>query len=146
MDLLRNKKGENMKKTTVVAIILLLALMATPLLPIGSSYSAHAESLIGPYDLVVSPTGNDEAAGTLNAPLKTVQKAKEKLKDLKGTLPEGQRVNVYLRGGRYELINAKEHPSVCGETGMKPPASSAASVFCNETRSERDCCRRRNTD
>ena len=57
----------------------------------------------GPHDLFVSPRGDDAAAGTSDAPLKTVAAAREKLKKLKKEGGADGSVRVWLRGGRYAL-------------------------------------------
>jgi hypothetical protein len=51
-------------------------------------------------DIYVSPTGNDAAAGTSDAPLATLAAARDKADQLKaGNTP----VTVYLHGGTYYL-------------------------------------------
>ncbi len=69
----------------------------------GGIQRANAAPETGKYDLFVSPAGDDTAAGTFDAPLKTVAAAKEKLKTLKKIIPTGETVHVWLRGGRYEF-------------------------------------------
>ena len=59
----------------------------------------EGEFVLGIYDLVVSPEGKDTNAGTFEAPLKTLQGAKEKLKDLKGKTAET--VTVWFKEGTY---------------------------------------------
>ena len=66
-------------------------------------FPAAAAPETGGHDLFVSPEGDDAAEGTMEAPLRTPLAAKEKLKSLKGTLGENERVCVWLRAGRYEL-------------------------------------------
>ncbi|MBR0509047.1 MAG: right-handed parallel beta-helix repeat-containing protein [Clostridia bacterium] len=51
--------------------------------------------------IYVSPSGSDDAAGTISAPLKTVAAAKEKLKALKGTPGADAGATVWLRAGTY---------------------------------------------
>ena len=84
--------------TAIVLSALLLAGMLG-----GLSALAAAQPEIGPHDLFVSPTGDDAAAGTFEAPLQTVAAAKEKLKTLKGAVGGDETVRVWLRGGRYEF-------------------------------------------
>ncbi|MBO4538946.1 MAG: right-handed parallel beta-helix repeat-containing protein [Clostridia bacterium] len=91
-----------MKKAFHLVLVLLFAVMAFFAVPDVMDL-VHAAPEIGPYDLVVSPDGNDGNAGTLASPLKTVKAAKDKLKEQKETIPDGTRVCVYLRGGRYEF-------------------------------------------
>ena len=51
------------------------------------------------YDLVISPEGNDENPGTENAPLKTLEEAKNRL----NKLPSDVAVTVWFRGGEYRF-------------------------------------------
>ncbi len=53
------------------------------------------------YDLVVAPNGDDNNSGTLDAPLKTPEAAKEKLKKLKDA--DCGTVTVWFREGDYRL-------------------------------------------
>src|SRR6056297_1662933 len=52
-------------------------------------------------DIYVSPLGNDSGAGTEEDPFLTIQKAQEKVRSLTDTMISD--INVYLRGGRYEI-------------------------------------------
>lgn len=81
------------------------AMLLTCLLLTGTlgAVPALAAPQTGPHDLFVSPAGSDAAEGTLSAPLKTLQAAKEKLKALKGTLQQTERVHVWLLPGVYEF-------------------------------------------
>ncbi len=56
-----------------------------------------------PGDLVVSPDGDDDAAGTPEQPLRTVGRAKALLAARKDAQPSGRAAHVWLRGGRYLL-------------------------------------------
>ena len=60
---------------------------------------------MGEFDLVVSPDGDDTASGTLDAPLRTIVKAKEKLAALKRQGTDCGNVHVWLRGGTYTLTD-----------------------------------------
>ena len=93
-------------KKAVLFVIVCLALILTPFFAMRNGDLAQAAPEIGPYDLVVSPAGSDEGTGTLIDPLRSIEAAKETLKALKGVIPEGQRVRVWLRGGRYETDDA----------------------------------------
>ena len=62
----------------------------------------EGEFLMGKYDLIVSPDGDDSNEGTLSSPLKTLAGAKEKLKA--NTSEEA--VTVWFREGTY-LISEK---------------------------------------
>jgi len=50
-------------------------------------------------EIYVSPNGNDQAAGTMSAPVKTLQRAAELTREKAGQVP----VTIYLSGGRYAL-------------------------------------------
>lgn len=90
-----------MKKAAGLLLVLAVVI-AAPLFVTGISSGAIAAPEFGPHDLVVAPDGTETASGTTASPLSLIR-AKEKLKALKDTLAEGERVRVYLRGGRYEL-------------------------------------------
>ncbi len=59
----------------------------------------EGEFVMGEYDLVVSPDGDDSNDGSLDDPLKTVYAAKEKLKSLKGSGCGA--LTVWFREGAY---------------------------------------------
>ncbi len=61
-------------------------------------------AIAAPVRLYVSPRGDDAAAGTVGAPFRTLERARDAVRDLKqaGPLPEGG-VTVYLREGLYEV-------------------------------------------
>lgn len=104
-----------MKKILTLCLCLLFA--ATALLLPGAAFPVRAAQPLGPHDLFVSPQGDDAAAGTAAAPLKTVAAAKEKLKALKGVVGADETVHIWLRGGRYELteplsFTAEDLPNV----------------------------------
>ena len=63
----------------------------------------EGEFKMGEYDLIVSVSGDDNADGTLEAPLKTLNGAKEKLKAL--NLPKDANVTVWFREGTYTLFD-----------------------------------------
>ncbi len=64
----------------------------------------EGEFVMGENDLVVAPYGNDSNSGTLEAPLKTLERAKELLKkdDSKGS------VTVWFREGTYTINETVE--------------------------------------
>ena len=64
----------------------------------------EGEFVMGEYDLVVSPDGDDGNVGTLEAPLKTFERAKELLKN--NTSDEA--VTVWFREGSYFIEDAVE--------------------------------------
>ncbi len=63
----------------------------------------EGEFKMGEYDLIVAPDGDDNAEGTLKAPLKTLNGAKEKLKS--ANIPEGKKVTVWFREGTYTFFD-----------------------------------------
>ncbi len=86
------------RRLSFFSALVLCLLTVLPLLP-----GASAAPAVGPYDLFVSPEGDDAAPGTLQAPLKTVAAAKERLKALKDVAEPAAPVHVWLGGGRYEF-------------------------------------------
>lgn len=60
---------------------------------------AHGEGIPVMKEFYVSPTGNDDAEGTKQAPFKTLQRAKDEVKKINGDM-QGD-INVYLREGTY---------------------------------------------
>ncbi len=64
----------------------------------------EGEFIMGKYDIIVAPDGDDSNAGTLDAPLKTPEAAKEKAKSFKGVADET--VTVWFREGTYCLESA----------------------------------------
>ncbi len=72
--------------------------VCTSALPV---YAADAPSQ--GMQLYVSPNGNDAAAGTLDAPLKTLEGARAKVREIKKAgLPAGG-ITVNIAGGMYAL-------------------------------------------
>lgn len=59
----------------------------------------EGEFVMGEYDLVVSPSGDDSNEGTLDAPIKTIAKAKELMKALGGD----EIATVWFREGTYVI-------------------------------------------
>jgi hypothetical protein len=51
----------------------------------------------------VSPSGNDNSTGTIETPFQTIERAKQELKKIKQR-SKGP-INVFLRGGKYQLKN-----------------------------------------
>lgn len=58
---------------------------------------------MGEFDLIVSLNGDDTAEGTLEAPLRTLAGAKEKLKTV--NTPENEKITVWFREGTYEIFD-----------------------------------------
>ena len=73
--------------------VFLSALLMCLILPLGAGFAAGAS------ELYVAPDGDDSASGTKDAPLATLNGAKEKAKALGGD------VTVFFRGGSYTLTD-----------------------------------------
>jgi hypothetical protein len=76
----------------------------------GGEGSATVSITVSPagFDLFVAPGGDDDAAGTVDAPLATLEAAREALRavrEAEGGLPDGGAV-VWVRGGVYERRSA----------------------------------------
>ena len=67
----------------------------------------EGEFVMGEYDLVVSPDGDDGNSGTADAPLKTLEKAKEMLKNINSD----ETVTVWFREGTYNITDTVEFTS-----------------------------------
>ena len=67
----------------------------------------EGEFAMGDNDLVVSPDGDDSNAGTLGAPLKTLERAKEILR----TTDTDEQITVWFREGTYTINNIVEFTS-----------------------------------
>ena len=67
----------------------------------------EGEFALGEYDLVVAPNGDDSNAGTPEAPLKTLEKAKEILR----TADTDEQITVWFRAGTYTINNIVEFTS-----------------------------------
>lgn len=114
---------KNIKKIiiTIISIILALAIIAgsvafianypderTPVFndsdkKLTKQIFDEGEFKMGEYDLIVSLNGDDNADGTLEAPLKTLKGAKEKLKA--SNIPEDANVTVWFREGTYTFFD-----------------------------------------
>ena len=116
-----NKKKVKKIVITIVSIILALAIIAGAVAFIAN-YPDERDALFNDsdkkpqkqvfdegefkmdeYDLIVAPSGDDNADGTLEAPLKTLKGAKEKLKAL--SIPEDKKVTVWFREGTYAFFD-----------------------------------------
>src|SRR5690606_38932358 len=82
--------------------------------------------------------GSDDATGTFDAPFATLERARDAVRDVNGNMTED--IRVFLRGGRYEVLDtieflaedsgtnghrvvyqayADEHPLLTGSTGVE---------------------------
>ena len=75
----------------VVSVLLSLAIIFS-----AAGFAAYAEDK---NMIFVSPSGNDNSSGTIDAPLATLSAAKEKAKNFDGE------VTVYFREGTYTIEN-----------------------------------------
>lgn len=67
----------------------------------------EGEFVMGEYDIIVSPDGDDANDGSLESPLKTPEAAKEMAKNI----PSEESVTVWFRGGMYCFDSALEFDS-----------------------------------
>lgn len=116
-----NKKKAKKIVLIVVSIILALAIIAGTVAFIANYPEKRApefkdvdtkiqkqafdegEFKMGEYDLIVSVNGDDNADGTLESPLKTLNGAKEKLKS--SSIPKDKKVTVWFREGAYTFFD-----------------------------------------
>lgn len=92
-----------------MAIITWFSVVLCPVEPIEGKFGEteervqtefdEGEFVMGEYDLVVAPYGDDSNPGTVDAPLKTIGKAKEILKETAGDAS----VTVWFREGTYVI-------------------------------------------
>ena len=121
MKIATNKKKAKKIVLIVISIILALAIIAGTVAFIAN-YPDKREAVfndsdkkptkqafdegefkMGEYDLIVSVNGDDNADGTLEAPLKTLSGAKDKLKAL--NIPKDKKVTVWFREGTYTFFD-----------------------------------------
>ena len=116
------KKG---KRLLSFATALCLAFGSMPTMFVNAEGAADAQPATG-TQLYVSPTGDDAAKGTIGAPLKTLEGARNKVRELKQSgLPAGG-ITVNLLGGEYLASSALELTAAdSGEAG-KPIVWKAA--------------------
>ncbi|WP_238653370.1 hypothetical protein [Paenibacillus piscarius] len=96
-----------MKKRLLAALMAGLLVLTIPVPSFRATVSA--EEVSPGISFYVSVNGSDSNAGTLNAPFKSLEKARDTIRTLKAEegLPEGG-VTVYLREGRYERTSSFE--------------------------------------
>lgn len=115
-----NKKKVKKIAIPVISVILVLTIIAGVVAFIANypderiaEFSGEAKTVekatfdegeftMGKYDLIVSLSGDDNAEGTLEAPLKSLKGAKEKVKTL--NVPENEKITVWFREGTYEIF------------------------------------------
>ena len=97
----------------ITAIFTMLSLIFVPAAPVEGEFDDVApvakqafdegEFVMGEYDIVVSPSGNDQNDGSLENPLRTVEAAKERAK-----LSSADSLTVWFREGTYNITSAVE--------------------------------------
>ncbi|MEV6237668.1 RICIN domain-containing protein [Lentzea sp. NPDC051838] len=97
------------------ALSAVLALGLFALFLAGSTQSAAAAVQATYY---VSPSGNDTNAGTISAPFKTVQRARDVVRTVNSNMTGD--IQVYLRGGNYPVTSTIDFtPSDSGTNGNR---------------------------
>lgn len=97
----------------ITAIFTMLSLIFVPAAPVKGEFDDVApvakqafdegEFVMGEYDIVVSPSGNDQNDGSLENPLRTVEAAKERAKS-----SSADSLTVWFREGTYNITSAVE--------------------------------------
>ena len=97
----------------ITAIFTMLGLIFVPAAPVEGEFDDVApvakqafdegEFVMGEYDIVVSPSGNDQNDGSLENPLRTVKAAKERAKS-----SSADSLSVWFREGTYNITSAVE--------------------------------------
>src|SRR4051794_30978841 len=94
---------------------LTLAVSATFLTPLAMSTPASAATQATYY---VAPGGNDANAGTITAPFKTVEHARDVVRTVNANMTGD--IYVYVRGGNYQVSSTIEFtPSDSGTNGYR---------------------------
>lgn len=95
--------GRSLLAVAVIAAAALTAVM-------GDQMPASAATQATYY---VAPTGNDNNSGTITAPFRTVQRARDVVRTINGNMTGD--INVFLRGGTYPVTSTIELGS--GDSG-----------------------------
>lgn len=86
-----------MKRMPIALCTAFLLAVGLALAPAG----AQPASAAGPFEVYVSPDGDDSAAGTEDAPLKSLEAARDALRVERAANGLDEGATVYLRGGSY---------------------------------------------
>ncbi|RKT75092.1 ricin-type beta-trefoil lectin protein [Saccharothrix variisporea] len=98
------------------SVLTLAALVSVSLLP--ATASPPGASAATQATFYVSPNGNDSDPGTITAPFKTVQRARDAVRTINATMTGD--IQVYLRGGNYQLGSAIDFtPADSGTNGYR---------------------------
>jgi hypothetical protein len=101
--------------TAARSLVALAVLVSAALLPTFTDHQASAATQATYY---VAPDGNDANAGTITAPFKTMQRARDVVRTVNANMSGD--VYVYLRGGNYPVSNTTEFtPSDSGTNGHR---------------------------
>ena len=102
--------------TSVITMLTAVLFPQSPVIPEYSEPKEYirtefdeGEFIMNENDLIVSPHGNDNNSGTIDKPLKSIEKAKEILKE--NTAEDAQTVTVWFREGTYTINNTVEFDS-----------------------------------
>ena len=89
----------------IISLLLLLSLVMGFIPGMALSAEAADVGTANSMQLYVAPDGNDEADGSIDAPLKTLEGARDKICTIKNSkgLPEGG-ITVNLRAGDYKFL------------------------------------------
>ncbi|MFE9751050.1 RICIN domain-containing protein [Saccharothrix saharensis] len=103
-------------KTAARSLVAIAVFVSAALLPtFGDHFQASAAVQATYY---VAPTGDDGNPGTIAAPFRTVQRARDVVRATKGTMSGD--IQVYLRGGTYPITGAVEFtPADSGTNGHR---------------------------
>lgn len=89
---------------TLAGIVLSCSVLASGATGMPLNMTVHAAEENGATQLYVSLDGDDSAAGTIDAPFRTLKAARGKIREMKKAgLPSGG-VTVNIRGGEYPLL------------------------------------------
>lgn len=73
----------------------------------GPNLPHHIDTRLGrhPGHLLLSPSGDDSNAGTITAPFKTLQHARDVVRTVNSDMTGD--IDVYLRGGNYPVSRSR---------------------------------------
>ena len=89
----------NVKRFFCSGIGMILSLSLLPV-PLADSPSVNADAESG-IEIYVSPDGNDSGNGSINSPFRTIEKARDTVRNLNDDMNAD--ITVYLRGGDYRI-------------------------------------------
>ncbi|KAJ0396060.1 hypothetical protein ATCC90586_000931 [Pythium insidiosum] len=118
------------RAVTAAVIVRVAALVLALVAPVRATAPS-------PIELYVSPTGNDADDGTFARPFRTIERAQQQVRTLKASAaaasapaaPPPVPINVFLRGGRYELQSTLEFSPL--DSGDSPSAPVTYQPYCD---------------